>query len=478
MRKITFVVVGCLLFSDAITAVDDIRSVVEPAIQVNPRHDDVVHGVMSLEDFVDAGEQLFRTKFNIADGVGRPEATGDSKPTSRVAQDHMFHRIAGPDASSCLGCHNDPVSGGSGGLAANVFVGAHFTDPPTDNTHGSITNERNTTSLFGSSAIEMLAFEMTSDLRAIRKQSLIMADLEQREIRVPLRSKGVDFGYLTARPNGTYDANEIDGVDMDLVVKPFGVKGVAVSIREFTNFALNQHHGIQSEERFGWSRTGIIDHDGDGVANEFSVGQLSAMVLYQASLPAPIQTKPRDAAHEAEIQLGFELFKQADCGSCHRPSLVLNSAWFFEPNPYNRPGSVVPNNVAGQIAMPFSSQEDSAIFRDETGIVHVRAFTDLKRHVICDEDDMFYCNEQLEQDFVPVDQFLTTKLWDAGTSAPYGHQGNLSSLYEAIVHHSGEAKASKEKFLKLESPQKKAIITFLKTLQVSAVEENLTGDIQ
>ena len=91
---------------------------------------------------------------------------------------------------------------------------------------------------------------------------------------------------------------------------------------------------------------------------------------------------------------------------------------------------------------------------------------------------MFYCNEQLEQDFVPVDQFLTTKLWDAGTSAPYGHQGNLSSLYEAIVHHSGEAKASKEKFLKLESPQKKAIITFLKTLQVSAVEENLTGDIQ
>ena len=53
-----------------------------------------------------------------------------------------------------------------------------------------------------------------------------------------------------------YDTHEIVGVNSDLVIKPFGVKGVAVSLREFTSFALNQHHGIQANERFGWARTG------------------------------------------------------------------------------------------------------------------------------------------------------------------------------------------------------------------------------
>ena len=39
-----------------------------------------------------------------------------------------------------------------------------------------------------------------------------------------------------------------------------------MSIREFTNTAYNQHHGIQSTERFGRD----TDPDGDGFTNELT----------------------------------------------------------------------------------------------------------------------------------------------------------------------------------------------------------------
>jgi CxxC motif-containing protein (DUF1111 family) len=104
--------------------------------------------------------------------------------------------------------------------------------------------------------------------------------------------------------------------------------------------------------------------------------------------------------------------------------------------------------------------------RGEDGHVYVRAYTDLKRHVICDSEDPFFCNERLTQDFVPVNQFLTTKLWDAGSTDPYGHRGNLTTLTEAILHHSGEAKPARTAFLRATDRTKRAIVRFLSTLIV------------
>ena len=86
--------------------------------------------------------------------------------------------------------------------------------------------------------------------------------------------------------------------------------------------------------------------------------------------------------------------------------------------------------------------------------------------MICDDDDPFFCNETLRQDFVPINQFLTPKLWDAGTSGPYGHRGDLTTISEAIIHHSGEAKEVKQRFLNLPDKEKVAVVTFLRSLQV------------
>ena len=96
----------------------------------------------------------------------------------------------------------------------------------------------------------------------------------------------------------------------------------------------------------------------------------------------------------------------------------------------------------------------------------VRAYTDLKRHVICDSTDAFFCNERLIQSGVPVEQFLTRKLWDVGNTAPYGHRGDLTTITEAILHHAGEARLARERFAALSGNEQAEIVEFLKQLQI------------
>jgi hypothetical protein len=442
-----------------------------PVIDVHPNHDDFVVSKRSVQELIEEGRKLFSTPFNLSDGAGRPAAPGDSKPTIRTRRAQpLFQRIAGPDANSCAGCHNRPLAGGSGDFATNVFVGAHFTDPPTQSIAAEVTNERTTRSIFGAGAVEMVAREMTTDLHDQRDSAKLRAKASGADCRVKLESKGVQFGHLVVHPDGRYATDEVQGVDNDLVLKPFGVKGVAGSLREFTNFALNQHHGIQSEERFGWARTGVRDFDEDGVENEFSVGQVTAMTVYQATLPPPRRATDGDSEHARVAGVGERRFEEIGCAECHRPSLPLRSAWFFEPSPYNRPGSIVPADVSGQIMAALPVERGTGVYQNEDGTVSVAAYTDLKRHVICDTDDAFFCNETLRQDFVPIDQFLTTKLWDVGSASSYGHRGNLTTVSEAIVHHSGEAASAKRAFLALPDREKVAIVLFLKSLKVNEDE--------
>jgi hypothetical protein len=62
-----------------------------------------------------------------------------------------------------------------------------------------------------------------------------------------------------------------------------------ISLRQLTNNAFNHHHGIQSEERFGAG----VDADGDGVVNELTRADVTAVTLFQATLPVPIQVIPK-----------------------------------------------------------------------------------------------------------------------------------------------------------------------------------------
>jgi CxxC motif-containing protein (DUF1111 family) len=53
-----------------------------------------------------------------------------------------------------------------------------------------------------------------------------------------------------------------------------------------------------------------------------------------------------------------------------------------------------------------------------------------------------------------------------GSTAPYGHRGDLTTLDEAILAHGGEATASRSTYEALAEPDRRALIEFLKSLKI------------
>lgn len=417
---------------------------------------------MSLGQIFAAGQRVFVTDFNACDGAGRPGTTGSGAPrTPDPVLRPRFTRVSAPDSNSCAGCHNQPQPGGAGDFVANVFVLAQAADPVSriilNDDFSNTWLERNTLGMFGAGAIEMLGREMTADLQDESQNALARAQASGQNVTIALVSKQVSFGKLTAHPDGSVDTSTVAGVDPDLIIKPFSRKGVFRSLREFTVTAMNQHHGMQAQERFGFA----TDPDQDGVTDELTIGDITAVTVFQAALPvpqvAPTGFDPRVVAH------GSELFNQIGCASCHIPSLTLNNTKFCDPDPMNPPNT-------------FNDTSQSYCFDlHQVGLKGnaVVAYTDLKRHVICDNNKPHYCNEPVspvqasDSNFaIPHDQFLTAKLWDAGNSSPYGHRGDLDTIFAAIINHGGEATATESQFAALPDSDQAAIVSFIHTLDM------------
>jgi hypothetical protein len=423
-----------------------------PAVPQHMSEADIESGRVSFQEVVRHGEKLFTAVFNRLDGQGRPNTSADGKP--RFPQAAMA-RMLGPDSHSCASCHNRPYVGGGGDFATNVFTGPEGSE---------IFSERMTVSLFGSGPIEALALEMTRELQGIRIAAINKAFLSIRDVPAHLTSKGIDFGNIVAHPDGTVDTAGVRGVSPDLVVRPFHQNGAAVSLRQFTNEGMNQHIGMQSQELFGID----TDPDGDGVANELTVGDLTAISLFQAQLGAPGRVMPADPEKRRAAEIGESLFASIACTDCHVPVMKLDRRVFQEANPFN-PEWKIPFAVAKPVGFDMTTDgEFPRLEPTPDGGALVRAYTDLKRHSLCDDADQFFCNEKLVQPGIAASTFLTRKLWDIGSSMAFGHRGDLSTISEAIEHHAGEARPSLTRYQSLSPYERAAIVEFLKTLQVPA----------
>src|SRR3989442_3715099 len=114
-----------------------------------------------------------------------------------------------------------------------------------------------------------------------------------------LVSRGVSFGTLARRRDGSWETRSVEGLPRpsiavatatgkpSLLIYPWRQSGSVVSLRDITNTSFNQHHGIQTTERFGVG----TDPDRDGVVNGMTRGDVTAVTLWQATLGAfPICT--------------------------------------------------------------------------------------------------------------------------------------------------------------------------------------------
>ena len=96
---------------------------------------------------------------------------------------------------------------------------------------------------------------------------------------VELETNGIEFGALTILPGGDLDTRSLEGIDPDLVVKPFGWKGHQATIRGIAEESFRVNLGLVSQaDQFDARDIGIDretygsgpwwDLDDDGVTVE------------------------------------------------------------------------------------------------------------------------------------------------------------------------------------------------------------------
>lgn len=459
---------------------------------------------VSLRDLISYGRQIFTAMWTTEDGAGRPLTKGTgaslSDPTSPLVFPRAFNRLSGMDSNSCAGCHNKPDIGGGGDIVANVFVLAQrfdfatFDHTDTSPTRGTlderglpvtlqtIGNSRKTVGMFGSGYIEMLARQMTADLLAIRNS---VSSGQSKH----LVSKGIAFGVLARRSDGTWDVSRVEGIPApslispnadtppSLIIRPFHQAGNVVSLRQFTNNAFNQHHGMQPEERFGVD----VDADGDGVANELTRADITAVTFFQATLPVPVQVIPHDPEFRRAVQTGREQFLAIGCGICHIPQLPLtNKGWIYtEPNPYNPAGNLQPGEIPTLSVDLTSNELPGPRLQPDHGVVWVPAFTDFKLHDITSGADdpnrePLDMNQPAgsEAFFAGNGKFLTRRLWGIANQHSFGHHGMYTTMREAVLAHAGEALGSKQAFQALPKHEQDCLIEFLKSLQILSTNKS------
>jgi CxxC motif-containing protein (DUF1111 family) len=145
---------------------------------------------------------------------------------------------------------------------------------------------------------------------------------------------------------------------------------------------------------------------------------------------------------------------------------------FSEPGPYNAAGT----GRAGEDVSVANLALDNlpwaaSLPRDEKGHVLVPVFSDFKRHKIADAETPYFANELLSQRFVGRDEFLSTRLWGVGSTAPYGHRADVADLDSVIRFHGGEAKQARLGYEALADYDRRSLIEFLKSLTIKGSEQ-------
>ena len=420
----------------------------------------IIDGSLSRRQLRAEGLRIFTTPFNRLDGYGdgpmNPEDTLSAGGRPTLGGNGTYLRVNGLDAQTCLECHTQISAatippklgiGGVGGSAANAIILPTQIDTADlqdgDGEAGFNGRFANPPFLFGASGVEMLALEMTEDLLALRDHAI-----SQPGVRVALQSKGVGFGSIVADADGAIDTSQLQGVDDDLIVRPFGRKGEFATTRDFDIEAMQFHFGMQPVEVVGQG----VDGDRDGVVNEITVGELSALQIFATTAPRPFQLELSPAGER-----GSASFVDLGCENCHRSSLDTRGTSL--PLRFPAQADQPRLNIYRQIKLTRGAP---GFAPNGSGGVTVPLFADLKRH------DM---GEGLAEDFGLVTsernrEFTTARLWGIADTAPYLHDGRATTLTDAILMHGGEAQTARDRFAALSEEARSDVIEFLKSLKV------------
>jgi hypothetical protein len=410
------------------------------------------------------GRQLFQRKFTHAQGLGPRAGDGIGDITTQGA-------LGAGLSDSCASCHGRPR--GSAGVGGNVFTRPESRDAP---------------HLFGLGLVEMLGDEITRDLRSIRKRAQARALRQGGDVTASLLSKGIDFGWITARADGTLDTSRVRGVDGDLRVRPFFAQGGTISIREFAVGAFNAEMGLQAFDPdllaaaggqdvvtpAGMVLSGSLDAveappanspaadpDHDGMVDELPASLVDFMEFYLLNY-----FPPGTGRQNQTTERGRNSFEQIGCAECHVPDLwidrdrrVADVRTAFDEDRSN--------GVFNQLFATATTRHDlvqdgspfPALKPPSAQPFLVRGiFADFRRH------DLGSAFHERNFDGSVQTLFMTEPLWGVGSTAPYGHDGRSSTLEDVILRHGGEAQLARDGYLALPQARRSELLAFLSSL--------------
>jgi mono/diheme cytochrome c family protein len=407
------------------------------------------------------GRQLFQRKFQVEQGQGPRVQDG-------VGNINQNARLGAGLSDSCASCHGRPR--GAAGFGGDVATRPDSRDAP---------------HLFGLGLREMLADEITQDLRADRAQAIAKAKARGKKTTLPLTSKGINYGSITAYPDGKVDTSAVKGVDFDLRVRPFFAQGGTISIREFIIGAANGECGMQAVDQE------MTDAASIGYRYVTPAGMvLDGLLDIIETPPAPDPSNPNlvemptsivdfmefyllnyfsTATYQQTLQTqaGRKAFMTIGCAACHIPNLqidhdrrVTNIDTVYDP------ANGIFNKLFATATPQLVVQLD-----DGTGFPPVKLpagapflvndiFTDFKRH---DLGPNFW---ERNYDGSFQKEFLTRALWGVGSTAPYGHDGRSINLTEVILRHGGEAQKARNAFAGLPNVGQESVLAFLNSMVI------------
>ena len=150
-------------------------------------------------------------------------------------------------------------------------------------------------------------------------------------------------------------------------------------------------------------------------------------------------------------------------------TLPLKSLVFTDPAPYDMAGTLRKGETHGVIRIDLGQFAFAkTLKRNDEGEYLIPVFSDLKRHLMVDEQVNALGNELQAQRFVERDVFLTPRLWGVGSTAPYGHNGAFRMLGEIIAAHGGDARFARDAYLALSPDEQDTVIAFLRTQIIEA----------
>ncbi len=394
------------------------------------------------EDWFSMGGQLFTMHFTEPMGFG-----GADLPA--MGRFHVGKR-GGPDSRRCASCHWRGGPAGAGDTADNAFFRGD------GNTEASAF-VRNPPPLFGAGWKQRVAEEMTASLQTRRDDAVVFARARGEEVRLHLETHGVDFGFLTIGRDASIDDSELEGIDADLVVRPFGWKGSFATLREVAEDAANVHHGMQGT----WFAANTApeqvgdgppeDPDGDGIEDELSDAQIALLTMFAAMQDVPVDLPPIEPDLLLLYARGRQDFATLGCADCHVPSLAIEDSTYTLPGRDDDPD------------LSFDLLQDAAQPRlapdPITGALTVPLYSDLKRHAM--GDDLAEVRDDAD---IAADVFITPPLWGIARSRPYLHDGRAPTLEDAILEHGGEAQDARDAFAALEEVDRAPLRVFLTAL--------------